>query len=89
MRIFYALSRVFFTLEVVYHPAYIWAGSPSIIQDPQGKGVWAALTSGVQAPGPSFMLREGKLNTFRKEAHYESAFPLYPLSTVLSPSFLP
>ena len=34
---FYALSRVFFTLGVVYYPACIWAGSPSIIQYPQGK----------------------------------------------------
>lgn len=59
MRIFYALSRVFFTLGVVYHPACIWAGSPSIIQDPQGEGVWAVLVGGVQAPGPFSILGKG------------------------------
>ena len=59
MRIFYALSRMFFILEVVYYPASIWAGSPSIIQYPQGKGVWAVLVDGVQAPGPFSILGKG------------------------------
>ena len=59
MRIFYALSRMFFILRVVYHPACIWAGSPSIIQYPQGEGVWAVLVDGVQAPGPFSILGKG------------------------------
>lgn len=59
MRIFYALSRMFFILRVVYHPACIWAGSPSIIQYPQGEGVWAVLVGGVQAPGPFSILGKG------------------------------
>ena len=59
MRIFYALSRMFFVLGVVYHPACIWAGSPSIIQYPQGKGVWAVLVDGVEAPGPFSILKGG------------------------------
>ena len=50
---------MFFVLGVVYHPACIWAGSPSIIQYPQGKGVWAVLVDGVEAPGPFSILKGG------------------------------